>query len=155
MSSGRLHEFDACAGPTGRFGLRPTREGYGGKPERLDDPEVVRAWLDELPGALGMNELIQPCLIDVSAPDKKDPGGVTSSVLVAASQFSVHASPRRRFVSAGVCSCRDHPDQERICRSLIATFELGKLESSFIPHSMRYPLVGLDGEPLIEASGSG
>jgi S-adenosylmethionine decarboxylase len=129
---------------TGRFGWHLTLDGYGGEPARLADPEVVRAWLDELPDTLGMNKLIGPCLIEVGARTEKDPGGVTGFVLIAQSHLSVHTFPRRRFVSADVFTCQDHLDHATIRRSLIAAFELGDLESRLIPRGTRYPLVDLD-----------
>jgi S-adenosylmethionine decarboxylase len=134
-------------GPTGRFGLHLTLDGYRGKPERLGDPEVVRAWLDQLPDVLGMSKLIEPCLVEVGARNAKDPGGVTGFVLIAQSHLSVHTFPRRRFVSADVFTCQDHLDHERICQSLMTTFGLGEIESKIIPRGTRYPLVNFD-EPL-------
>jgi S-adenosylmethionine decarboxylase len=144
MSSSELHEDDSDLGPTGRFGWHLTLDGYGGAPGRLGDPEVVRAWLDELPDALGMLKLIAPCLIEVGARTEKDPGGVTGFVLVAQSHLSVHTFPRRGFVSADVFTCQDHLDHERIRQSLIVAFELGDIESHLLARGTRYPLVNLD-----------
>jgi S-adenosylmethionine decarboxylase len=138
-TAGRAHR-----GPTGRFGLHLTLDGYHGEPERLGDLEVVRAWLDELPEVLGMNKLIQPCLVEVGAQNEKDPGGITGFVLIAQSHLSVHTFPRRRFVSADIFTCQDHMDHESIRRSLIATFMLGDVESNLIERGTRYPLVNLD-----------
>ena len=134
----------AYRGPTGRFGLHFTLDGYGGAPERLGDAEVVRAWLDELPAVLGMNKLIRPCLVEVGAQNEKDPGGITGFVLIAQSHLSVHTFPRRRFVSADIFTCQDHMDLDLIRQSLIATFMLGDVETNFIERGTRYPLVNLD-----------
>jgi S-adenosylmethionine decarboxylase len=144
MSSSELREDDSDLGPTGRFGWHLILDGYRGAPGRLGDPEVVRAWLDELPDALEMEKLIAPCLIEVGARTEKDPGGVTGFVLIAESHLSVHTFPRRGFVSADVFTCQEHLDHERIRQSLIATFELGEVESHLIPRGTRYPLVNLD-----------
>lgn len=134
----------ADRGPTGRFGLHLTVDGYDGEPDRLGDPEVVRAWLDELPDALGMSKLIEPCLVEVGALNEKDPGGVTGFMLIAQSHLSVHTFPRRRFVSADIFTCQDHLDHEWICRSLITTFVLGDVEINLVERGTRYPLVNLD-----------
>jgi S-adenosylmethionine decarboxylase len=144
----------AYRGPTGRFGLHLTLDGYHGEPERLGDPEVVRAWLDELPEVLGMNKLIRPCLVEVGAQNEKDPGGVTGFVLIAQSHLSVHTFPRRRFLSADIFTCQDHLDQERIRRSLIATFLLGDVEINLIERGTRYPLVNLDEPSSADLPGS-
>jgi S-adenosylmethionine decarboxylase len=134
----------ACRGPTGRFGLHLTLDGYRGDPERLGDAAVVRAWLDELPEALGMRKLIRPCLVEVGAQNEKDPGGVTGFVLIAQSHLSVHTFPRRRFLSADIFTCQDQLDDERIRRSLIEAFGLGEVECNLIERGTRYPLVNLD-----------
>lgn len=141
-------------GPTGRFGTHLTLDGYLGEPERLGDPEVVRAWLDQLPDVLDMIKLIQPCLVEVGARNEKDPGGITGFMLVAQSHLSIHTFPRRRFVSADVFTCQDDLDHERIRQSLITTFGLGEVESNLLARGTRYPLVNLD-EPLTRAPPSG
>jgi len=133
---------------TGRFGWHLTLDGYRGEPGRLGNPEVVRTWLDELPVVLGMDKLIEPCLIEVGLRNEKDPGGITGFVLIAQSHLSIHTFPRRRFVSADVFTCQDQLDHESIRQSLIATFRLGDVESNLIPRGTRYPLVNLDDPSL-------
>jgi S-adenosylmethionine decarboxylase len=142
--TGGLQEYGPpYRGPTGRFGVHLTLDGYRGNPERLADINLVHAWLDELPEMLGMNKLIEPCLIEVGALSDKDPGGVTGFVLIAQSHLSVHTFPRRRFVSADIYTCQDHLDHGRISQSLIATFGLGDVEINLISRGTRYPLVNL------------
>ena len=140
---------------TGRFGRHLTHDGYRGETGRLDDFEVVRAWLDELPDALGMDKLIEPGVIEVDPRTEKDPGGITGFVLIAQSHLSIHTLPRRGFVSADVFTCHDHLDHERIRASLVAAFELGKVESNLTPRGTRYPLVDLDEASLTDTPGSG
>jgi S-adenosylmethionine decarboxylase len=151
-----LHEdYARLVGRTATFGWHLMLDGYLGDPGRLGDAEVVRGWLDELPGALGMDKLIEPCLIEVGARNEKDPGGVTGFVLVAQSHLSLHTFPRRRFVSADVFTCQDHLDHEWIRRSLIATFGLADVETNLIPRGTCYPLANLVGEALSDLPGSG
>jgi len=151
MSSGELDKHDTYLGPTTGFGLHLTLDGYLGQPQRLGDLEVVRAWLDQVPDVLGMDKLIEPCLIEVGPRNEKDPGGITGFVLIAQSHLSIHTFPRRRFVSADVFTCQDHLDQDRIRQSLIATFQLGEVESNLLPRGTRYPVVDLVGDPLTGA----
>jgi S-adenosylmethionine decarboxylase len=152
MSLGESNTEGTGLGPTSRFGLHLTLDGYRGQPWRLGDPEVVRAWLDEIPVLLGMAKLIEPCLIEVGARNAKDPGGITGFVLVAQSHLSVHTFPRRGFLSADVFTCQDELDHARIRASLIATFQLDEVESNLIPRGTRYPLVDLD-EPSLRGPG--
>lgn len=151
MSSGELDGSNSCLGLTSRFGLHLSFDGYLGQPQRLADPEVVRAWLDGLPDVLDMDKLIEPCLVEVGLRNEKDPGGITGFVLIAQSHLSIHTFPRRRFVRADVFTCQDDLDQDRIRQSLIATFELEAVESNLIPRGTRYPLVNLDGAQLTGA----
>jgi S-adenosylmethionine decarboxylase len=144
MSLDKLHEEHTCVRRTGTFGWHLTLDGYGGEPGRLGDLEVVRGWLDELPDMLGMDKLIEPCLIEVGARSEKDPGGITGFVLIAQSHLSVHTFPRRGFLSADCFTCQERLDHERIRRSLITTFRLGDVETNLIPRGTRYPLVNLD-----------
>ena len=73
MSSGELHEGATHPPPTGRFGLQLTMDGHLGQPQRLSECELVRAWLDERPDALGLARLIEPRLIEGGARNQ-DPG---------------------------------------------------------------------------------
>jgi S-adenosylmethionine decarboxylase len=149
----RLQEdYAALVGRTSTFGWHLMVDGYLGDPARLGDAQVVRGWLDRMPGALGMDKLIEPCLIEVGARNNKDPGGVTGFVLVAQSHLSLHTFPRRRFVSADIFTCQDELDHERIRRSLMTTFGLGEVEINLIPRGTCYPLENLVGEPLGDVS---
>ena len=140
---------------TCRFGWHLTLDGYGGEPGRLGDLQLVRAWLDELPDVLGMDKLTEPCLIEVGARNEKDPGGITGFVLIAQSHLSIHTFPRRRFVSADVFTCQDQLHHQSIRQSLIATFQLGEVESNLIARGTRYPLANLDDPSPTRASSSG
>jgi S-adenosylmethionine decarboxylase len=152
MSLGELDNDDPDLGPTNRFGAEPTLGGYHGEPG-LGAVEVVRTWLDELPDVLGLDKLIEPCQVEVGLRDAKDPGGSTGLVLVAQSHSSRPTCPRRGFVSADAFTWQDHLAHERIRASLIATCELGDVESDLVSRGTRYPLVDLD-DPRLTRSGS-
>lgn len=150
MSLLGLHEYGApYRGPTGRFGLHLTLDGYDGEPEWLANPGLVQGWLDDLPEVLGMTKLIEPCVVTVGPRGDKDPGGVTGFMLVAQSHLSVHTFPRRRFVSADIYTCQDDLDQEGIRTSLMATFGLADVETNLIPRGTRFPLANLDEQTLV------
>jgi S-adenosylmethionine decarboxylase len=140
MSLGELDQDDADLGPTSRFGVRP---------------EAVRAWLDEMPAVLGMDELVEPCRAEIGARNEKEPGGITGFVLIAQGPLSMHPSPRRSLLSADLFTCPDHLDHERKRASLITPFELGDVESELILRGTRYPPVDLDGPGLTGTLGSG
>jgi S-adenosylmethionine decarboxylase len=151
-----LREDDALlVGPTTRFGWHLTLDGYRGDPARLGAVEVIRGWLEAMPAALGMDQLLAPCLVEVGPRNPKDSGGVTGFVLVAQSHLSVHTFPRRHFLCADVFTCQDRLDDEGIRRSLIETFGLGEVETNLFARGRCYPLVDLDAAPPGAARQSG
>lgn len=68
-------------------------------------------------------------MVEVDARNEEDRGGVSGFVLMAQSHLSLHAVPRRNFVSADIFTCRDRLADERIRQSLIAGFGLDDIES--------------------------
>lgn len=124
----------------GHFGVHLTLDGYGGSPERLQDREIVRWWLDELPGTLGMTRLAESVLVDVDKQSDKDPGGLTGFVLIAESHISIHTFPLRGFVSADVYTCQDWLDTERLLDHFQAAFDLEIVEHNLIIRGTQYPL---------------
>jgi S-adenosylmethionine/arginine decarboxylase-like enzyme len=138
---------------TGVFGMHLVLDGYGGDFVRLADPDVIRAWLDELPRTLGMSKLIEPCLVEVGPRGEKDPGGVTGFVLIAESHLSIHTFPQRRFLTADIFTCKGELDEHRVRDSLIASFGLEEVDSDVIRRGRRYPLTDLVG-PAAARSGA-
>jgi len=143
MKSAGLHEHGVTFRvhrPKGHFGVHLTLDGHGGSPKRLGDPEVVRQWLDELPGTLGMTRLAESVLVDVDKQSEKDPGGLTGFVLIAESHISIHTFPLRGFVSADVYTCQDWLDTDRLLDHFQATFDLEIVEHNLIIRGTQYPL---------------
>jgi S-adenosylmethionine decarboxylase len=124
----------------GHFGVHLTLDGYRGSPQRLGDPELVRWWLDDLPGTLGMNPLAEAVLVDVDKQSDKDPGGLTGFVLIAESHISIHTFPLRGFVSADVYTCKDWLDTNLLLEHFQAAFDLEIVEHNLIIRGTQYPL---------------
>jgi S-adenosylmethionine decarboxylase len=122
------------------FGVHLTLDGYGGSPDRLGDPDAVRAWLDELPEILGMSKLAAPMLVEVGRRSEKDAGGITGFVLIAESHISIHTFPLRRFASADVYTCQNHLDKDWLLQYFRTVFELESIEHNLIIRGTQYPL---------------
>lgn len=128
----------------GHFGVHLMLDGYGGVPARLADPDVVHAWLEAMPRALGMRRLTWPFLIEVGRQSDKDPGGLTGFVLIAESHLSVHTFPQRGFVSADIYTCQVDLDPRPVTARLVEAFGLDDLESQMVRRGTRYPAADLD-----------
>ncbi|MBM3948653.1 MAG: adenosylmethionine decarboxylase [SAR202 cluster bacterium] len=80
-------------------------DGYGGSPEKLQDAEVVRRFLDEYPAAIGMTKIIEPQVYTYRGQKLED-WGVSGFVLIAESHISVHTFPERGYINIDVFSCK-------------------------------------------------
>jgi S-adenosylmethionine decarboxylase len=121
------------------FGVHLTIDGYGGDPDRLGDADFIRAWLDGLPGRIGMTKIADPLLVEVGELSDKDPGGLSGFVLIAESHISIHTFPLRGFVSADVYTCQNSLDTEQICQYFADAFGLQDLEVNLVRRGTRYP----------------
>lgn len=121
------------------FGEHLTIDGYGGDVQKLDDKELVLSCLNELPGLLGMQKMVEPQIVVFPGNDIKDPGGVTGVVLIAESHISIHTFPKRRFLTADVYSCRSGMDRALITDYFKKRFDLQDIEENFIKRGTRYP----------------
>ena len=79
-------------------------DGYGGLPEKLQDAEVVRRFLDEYPAAIGMTKIIEPQVYTYRGQKLED-WGVSGFVLIAESHISVHTFPERGYLNVDIFSC--------------------------------------------------
>ncbi len=121
------------------FGEHLTIDGYGGKQELLNDEKLVLKVLAELPGAIGMKKMAEPCVYHAEPNDQKDPGGWTGFVVIQESHISIHTFPARGFVSADVYTCRNGLDVQFVVDYFKKAFELQDIEQNFIKRGTRYP----------------
>ncbi|HEV2560724.1 MAG TPA: S-adenosylmethionine decarboxylase [Rhizomicrobium sp.] len=121
------------------FGEHLTLDGYGGCPQRLDNPDLVKSALADLCRTLGMKALLGPVI--ASAPDNnlKDPGGWSGFLVIAESHISIHTFPKRRFLSADAYTCQAGLDTEAIVAFFTRTFALEEVETHFVKRGLRYP----------------
>jgi S-adenosylmethionine decarboxylase len=124
---------------TEQFGVHLMFDGYGASPERLSSLEVLRSLLRNLPLALGMHAICEPCVVEVGPLNRKDPGGLSGFVMIAESHISFHTFPARRFVSADVYTCQNDLDTQRIKELLSKAFDTESAEVQAVPRGTRYP----------------
>ena len=81
-------------------------DGYGADPDKLTDEDLIFAFLDEYPAAIGMTKMITPQVYTYRGKTLED-WGLSGFVLIAESHISVHTFPDRGYVNIDVFSCRE------------------------------------------------
>jgi S-adenosylmethionine decarboxylase len=122
------------------FGVHLTLDGYGGDVEKLNDSELVRKCLDELPDKLGMHKILGPEVLSCDALNPKDSGGHSGFVMIAESHISCHTFPFRKFVSIDVYTCKNEMDVDFVVKYFTEAFGLKDVETNFIRRGTRYPV---------------
>jgi S-adenosylmethionine decarboxylase len=126
-------------GATINFGLHLTIDGYGGNPDKLNDGNLVKKCLDELPDKVGMNKIFGPEVLECGPANPKDSGGYSGFVMIAESHISCHTFPFRKFVSIDVYTCGKTMDTKFIVDYFTKAFELTDVETNFIQRGTRFP----------------
>lgn len=126
-------------GATINFGLHLTIDGYGGNPKKLNDGNLVKKILDELPGKVNMHKIYGPVTMECPECNPKDSGGFSGFVMIAESHISCHTFPWRKFVSIDVYTCGSSMDKKFIVNYFKKAFELKKVELNFIKRGTKFP----------------
>ena len=121
------------------FGEHITIDGYGGNPDLLNDKKLVRSSLDDLSSLLKMYQLGKPKVHRAPDNHMKDPGGWSGFVVIAESHISLHAFPRRRFLSADVYTCKNGLNVDFIANFFKKRFKLADMEINFVKRGKKYP----------------
>lgn len=88
------------------FGLHLMIDAYNCAPDSLNDKELVKKMLGELPGKIGMRKIMEPYVLFAQPNGKKDPGGWSGFVIIQESHISIHTFIKRRFATIDVYSCK-------------------------------------------------
>lgn len=121
------------------FGVHLTIDGYGGDPEKLNNKDLVKKCLDELPEKLGMHKIYGPVVIECEACNPKDSGGCSGFTMIAESHISCHTFPFRKFVSVDIYTCGSTIDQGAVKEYFKKAFDLGELETNYIVRGTKFP----------------
>ena len=124
------------------FGLHITVDAYGCDSKVLNSNTKSVQFLNSLVRQLGMKKLIEPVVVEASANDKKDPGGISGFVMIQESHISIHTFPKRKFISIDCYSCTDF--DTRAAQAFIKQFYAAKsLEVNTVIRGKRYPMKDL------------
>jgi S-adenosylmethionine decarboxylase len=122
-----------------QFGVHLMMDGYGCDPARLADRAGLAALLERLPADLGMHPIAPPCVVEVGAQNRKDPGGLSGFVMIAESHLSFHTFPARQFISIDVYTCQDDLDCDRVADRLRRAFGISDADVHVQRRGLRYP----------------
>ena len=134
MENTNLGSGDTCT-----FGVHFTLDGYGGNPEKLNDPVLMEKILNELPEKLEMDKLTEPVVKYAEPRNMKDSGGYSGFVMIAESHISIHSFPKKKFVSIDAYTCKDDMDKETIETYFRDAYELQDTEVQFFKRGLNFP----------------
>jgi S-adenosylmethionine decarboxylase len=138
-----MQEGNQINSQTINFGVHLTLDGYGGDPDKLNDKELVRKCLDELPDKIGMHKIFGPEVMSCDTLNPKDSGGHSGFVMIAESHISCHTFPFRKFVSVDVYTCKNEMNRDFIVKYFTEAFDLKDVETNFIKRGTRFPAMDL------------
>ena len=130
-------------GETCTFGVHLTLDGYGGSPEKLNDPHRIEKALIELTDKLGMERMTEPVVKYAEPRNIKDSGGYSGFVMIVESHISIHTFPKKRFVSIDAYTCKSDMDKEAIISYFKKMFDLEDTEVQFFKRGLKFPLQDL------------
>jgi S-adenosylmethionine decarboxylase len=102
-------------------------DGYTGATEKLQDPELLRRFLDQYPASLGMTKLVPPTVVTYRGPVPED-WGLSGFVIIAESHISVHTFPARHYIWVDIFSCKEF-DHSKALQELQKVFSLASAKS--------------------------
>lgn len=130
-------------GDTTAFGVHLTLDGYGGNPEKLNDPELVKKSLNEVIDKLGMEKLTEPVVKYAEPRNMKDSGGYSGFVVIVESHISIHTFPKKKFVSIDAYTCKDEMNKDLVVEYFKEVFELEETEVQFFRRGLKFPMQDL------------
>jgi S-adenosylmethionine decarboxylase len=134
MKNETMGKDDACT-----FGVHLTLDGYGGNPEKLNDPELMKKILNELPELMGMEKLTDPVVKYAEPRNMKDSGGYSGFVMIVESHISIHTFPKKKFVSIDAYTCKNEMDREKVEKYFRDVYELEETEVQFFKRGLKFP----------------
>ncbi|BFT95027.1 MAG: adenosylmethionine decarboxylase [Minisyncoccus archaeiphilus] len=124
-----------------KFGEHFTIDGYEGNFDKLNNADLVKDCLNDLPEKLKMKKLAEPEVYFAAGdPNTKDLGGWSGFVVIAESHISIHTFPHRGFVSIDVYTCKSGMDRDFVSDYFIKIFDLKDIETNFIVRGTKYPV---------------
>jgi S-adenosylmethionine decarboxylase len=117
--------------------MHVTIDGYDGNPQKLADENLVSAFLDQCPSAIGMTKIAPPYVCRYVG-EKPEDWGVSGFVLIAESHIAVHTFPNHGYVWVDVFSCKSF-DATVAIDDIKERFQLQDSQVRTLPRGLEYP----------------
>jgi S-adenosylmethionine decarboxylase len=117
--------------------MHVTIDGYGGDPQKLADENLVSAFLDVCPSAIGMTKIAPPYVCRYSGTKPED-WGISGFVLIAESHISLHTFPEHGYLWVDVFSCKSF-DADAAIEDIRERFQLGEWRVHTLPRGLEFP----------------
>ena len=111
-------------------------DGYKGDIGKMWDVDLVRDFLYQYPGSLGMTRITDPNVLRYDAPKSED-SGVSGFVIIAESHISIHTFPRKDYINIDIFSCRPF-DHERALEDVRDLFGLGEVKTWLLERGLEW-----------------
>jgi len=118
-------------------GMHVLFDGYDVRGPLLSDDEGILAWLNDVPGKIGMRVLM-PAVGKYDGPPhcKIIDTGFSAVILLAESHSTLHAWPARNELQFDLYSCKPF-DPQKLLVELITAFGCGDWDFDIIPRRKR------------------
>ena len=103
-------------------------ECYGGDLDNLNDKELLKEILNNLPEEIEMNKISDVLISDY---ENGDESGISGVVLLAESHISIHTYPLKKFAVADVFSCKEF-NVEKVVNILKEKFKFEKINNRLV-----------------------
>src|SRR5688500_10229595 len=117
-------------------GMHLVIDGFGGDPQRLQDADGVRTFLDQYPGRIGMTKITEPHVL-VYHGVKPEDWGVSGFVIIAESHISIHTFPYKGYVNIDIFSCKEF-DHQRALDEMRSMLSLSDMKSWVLERGLEY-----------------
>ena len=121
------------------FGTHVTLDGYNGDFNRLNNKDLIRNALYELPELLGMKRITRPKIKHCTPRSLKDSGGYSGFVMIAESHISIHTFAKKGFLTADVYTCNAKLPRSKVKAYFQSTFGLKNIEINYIKRGLSFP----------------
>ena len=117
--------------------MHVTIDGYNGDPGKLADENLVRAFLDLCPPAIGMTKIAPPHVCRYVGVKPED-WGISGFVLIAESHISIHTFPDHGYLWVDVFSCKSF-DATAAIDDIRERFQLQEWQVHTLPRGLEFP----------------
>jgi S-adenosylmethionine decarboxylase len=105
--------------------------------KKLGDKALLRRFLGNFPGEIGMRRISQPLVFEYHAAKEED-SGLSGFVLIAESHITIHTYPARGLAKIDVVSCKPF-NNEKAAKRLKGVFNAGGMQMQLLDRGSHYP----------------